>query len=96
MNALSVDNLHRDQFGFQKLLVAVSRGGKLYALDSANGNLIWTRNLGLFGEKAQLEIVNMWVVREVSELGSPTLAVVAVRDRKVSQTQQYFTSNANR
>jgi hypothetical protein len=81
---LSSDKLHRDQFGFQKLLVVVTRGGKLYAMDSANGNIIWTRNLGLFGEKAELEVVNMWTVRELSELGNPNLAVLAVRNGKVS------------
>lgn len=82
---LSADNLHRDQFGFQKLLLAVTKGGKLYALDSANGNIVWSRNLGLFGEKAQLEIVNMWVVRESGELGNPTVTVLAIRDGKVSR-----------
>jgi hypothetical protein len=81
---LSSDRLHRDQFGFQKLLVAVTKGGKLYALDSANGNTVWTRNLGVFGERAELEVVNMWTVRELSELGNPTLAVVAIRNGKVS------------
>lgn len=81
---LSVNHLHRDQFGFQKLLIAVTKGGKLYALDSANGNIVWTRNLGLFGETAQLEVIDMWVVREFSELGNPTLAILASRDGKVS------------
>lgn len=82
---LSADNLHRDQFGFQKLLLAVTKGGKLYALDSANGNIVWTRNLGLFGERAQLEVVNMWIVRESGELGNPTVTVLAIRDGKVGQ-----------
>lgn len=83
---LSTDYLHRDQFGFQKLLLAVTKGGKLYALDSANGNIVWTRNLGLFGETAQLEVIDMWVVRELGELGNPTLAVLATRDGKVRMT----------
>lgn len=81
---LSLDRLHRDQFGFQKLVVAVTKGGKLFGLDSANGNIVWSRNLGLFGEKAELDIVDMWTVREFGELGNPTLAVLAVRGGKVS------------
>jgi len=80
---LSLDRLHRDQFGFQKLVAAVTKGGKLFGLDSANGNIIWSRNLGLFGEKAELEIVDMWTVREFGELGNPTLAVLAIRAGKV-------------
>ena len=81
---LSLDKLHRDQFGFQKLVVTITKGGKLFGLDSANGNIVWSRNLGLFGEKAELEIVDMWTVREFRELGNPTLAVLAVRGGKVS------------
>lgn len=81
---LSSENLHRDQFGFQKLVAAVTKGGKLFGLDSANGNIVWSRNLGLFGEKAELEIINMWTVREFGELGNPTLAVLAIRGGKVS------------
>jgi hypothetical protein len=81
---LSLDKLHRDQFGFQKLVVIITKGGKLFGLDSANGNIVWSRNLGLFGEKAELEIVDMWTVREFGELGNPTLAVLAVRGGKVS------------
>jgi hypothetical protein len=53
-------------------------------MDSANGNIVWSKNLGLFGEKAELEIVDMWLVRELSELGNPTLAVLAVKNGKVS------------
>jgi hypothetical protein len=81
---LSLEKLHRDQFGFQKLVVTITKGGKLFALDSANGNIVWSKNLGLFGEKAELEIVDMWTVREFGELGNPNLAVLAVRDGKVS------------
>jgi len=81
---LSLNRLHRDQFGFQKLVVAITTGGKLFGLDSANGNIVWSRNLGLFGEKAELEIVDMWTVREFGELGNPTLAVLGVRGGKVS------------
>jgi hypothetical protein len=81
---LSLDRLHRDQFGFQKLVVAITRGGKLFGLDSANGNVVWSKNLGLFGEKAELEIIDMWTVREFGELGNPTLAVLAIRNGKVS------------
>jgi hypothetical protein len=64
--------------------VSITKGGKLFGLDSANGNIVWSRNLGLFGEKAELEIVDMWTVREFGELGNPTLAVLAVRGGKVS------------
>lgn len=61
-------------------------------MDSANGNVVWSRNLGLFGEKAELDIVDMWTVREFGELGNPTLAVLAVRGGKVRRHLIHLTA----
>ena len=78
--ALDPTNLHRDRFGQQKLLIALGRHGKVFALDSSNGNVIWSRNLGLTGfEKPELESKGLWIVREVGEGVNPTLAVIAER-----------------
>lgn len=77
---LSAGRLHRDQFGFQKLLVAITTHGKLYAMDSASGNAIWTRMLSTSTEADQaLEVVGLWRVREFGEQGNPLLSVVATR-----------------
>ena len=77
---LSSVKLHRDRFGLQKLLVAITTAGKLVALDSANGNIVWSTNLGMMtAQGSDLEVYGMWSVRDLGEQGSPTLAVVAVR-----------------
>ncbi|KAL7421303.1 hypothetical protein Q5752_004188 [Cryptotrichosporon argae] len=78
---LALGRLHRDQFGLQKLVVAVSAGGKLYALDSANGNVVWTRNLGFFTpDGAQLDVVDMVLARPWSaQHGNPSLTVLAYK-----------------
>lgn len=79
---LSKDRLHRDQFGFQKLIVAVTRGGKVFGLDSASGNIVWSRNLGFFNEKgAELSVYGTFATRTLSESRNPQIAVVAVRKR---------------
>lgn len=81
---LSLHNLHRDQFGFQKLLIAVTNSGKIYALDSANGNIIWSRNLGLLSQDGpEVRVEGMWVVRDHSQ-GGPVVAVLASRNGEVS------------
>ncbi|PNY25992.1 ER membrane protein complex subunit 1 [Tolypocladium capitatum] len=37
--------LHRDNFGFNKILVIATRRGRLYGLDSGNdGKIVWTKN----------------------------------------------------
>jgi outer membrane protein assembly factor BamB len=82
-NPLTPGNLHRDRFGFQKLLVATTTGGKLFALDSSNGNIVWSRNLGLFRESGpDLQIEGMWLVRNHGD-GGPVLTVLATRTSEV-------------
>ncbi|KDQ54694.1 hypothetical protein JAAARDRAFT_182191 [Jaapia argillacea MUCL 33604] len=39
--------LTRDQFGFHKLLIVATPFGKLYALDSLSGEIVWSSVLGL-------------------------------------------------
>lgn len=79
---LSKDRLHRDKFGLQKLVVAVTRGGKVFGLDSANGNIVWSRNLGFFNEHgAELSVYDTFATRALSESGNPQVGVVAVRKR---------------
>ncbi|KAF5329635.1 hypothetical protein D9619_009267 [Psilocybe cf. subviscida] len=39
--------LARDQFGFRQVIVAATVFGKLYGIDSANGDIVWSRVLGL-------------------------------------------------
>ena len=81
---LSLSNLHRDQFGFQKLLVGVTYGGKVFALDSSNGDIVWSRNLGLFNtDGPELHVEGIWAVRDHSQ-GGPVVAVLATKDGDVS------------
>ena len=80
---LNATNLHRDQFGLQKLIVAATKSGKLFALDSSNGAVVWSRNLGVTSAHGpELHVEGMWVVREVGEGVNPTLAVIATRTRE--------------
>jgi len=77
---LNATNLHRDQFGLQKLVIAVAKTGKVFALDSSTGEIIWTRSLGLTSHLgSELDVQGMWVVREVGEGVNPTLAIIASR-----------------
>ncbi|WVQ97485.1 hypothetical protein IAU59_004599 [Kwoniella sp. CBS 9459] len=77
---LNSTHLHRDQFGFQKLLVAVTANGKLFALDSSNGATVWSKNLGLTSEKgAELDVQGLWIVRDGEGGREPMLAVLATK-----------------
>lgn len=81
--ALTLDRLHRDQFGLQKLIVAVTKGGKVFGLDSANGHIVWSRNLGFFSPQGpELDVYQTFATRNISDAGNPQIAVIAVRRRK--------------
>ncbi|BEI80692.1 hypothetical protein CcaverHIS002_0112210 [Cutaneotrichosporon cavernicola] len=92
---LSKDKLHRDQFGLQKLVVAISRGGKVYGLDSANGGILWSRNLGFFDQNGpELQVYGTWATRGLGERGNPQIGVVAVRTREDKQVTLGYTVDA--
>lgn len=78
--------MFRDQFGFQKLAVLATSTGKIFAIDSAHGNVVWTTSLGVSNsEESQLDVRDMWVVRDVSTLDDAVVAVIAVKQsEKVS------------
>ena len=39
--------LSRDPFGFRQLIIAATDFGKVYAIDTSNGNIVWSRVFGL-------------------------------------------------
>lgn len=58
----------------------MTSGGKLFAIDSANGNIVWSKNLGrTTADGPELEVYDMWLVRETGDK-PPTLAVVAINN----------------
>ena len=83
--------LARDAFGFRKVIVAATSHGKLYGLDSANGEVLWNRVFGL-GWAAQVggQIIpaKMFVTRTVGDGDSPQIVVVT--QRKASNVSWYF------
>ena len=62
--------LSRDAFGFRKVIVAATPYGKLYGIDSANGEVLWSRVFGL-GWAAQVggQIIpaKLFVTRTVND-----------------------------
>ena len=74
--------LSRDAFGFRKVIVAATMHGKLYGLDSANGEVLWSRVFGL-GWAAQVggQIIpaKMVVTRTVNDGDTPQVVLVAQR-----------------
>jgi ER membrane protein complex subunit 1 len=79
--------LYRDVFGFQKVILAASASGKVYALDSATGNIIYSRVLSLGGSPgATFRIVKLFTMRSASYSTDLPLeaALVLTRSSQVS------------
>ena len=74
--------LSRDAFGFRKVIVAATPYGKLYGIDSANGEVLWSRVFGL-GWAAQVggQIIpaKLFVTRTVNDGESPQVVLVTQR-----------------
>ncbi|RDX49601.1 DUF1620-domain-containing protein [Lentinus brumalis] len=81
-SANTSEPLSRDAFGFRKVIVAATSHGKLYGIDSANGEILWSRVFGL-GWAAQvggqIVPVKMFVTRTVTDGDSPQVVVVTQR-----------------
>jgi len=73
-------NLHRDTFGFRKLLIFVTRT-KLVALDTINkGQVIWSRDFG----NDVLEFHKIFVVRSATVKYPPLVVAIGTqRDSEV-------------
>lgn len=74
---LQPGELWRDPFGFRKVIIAASRVGKVYALDSTNGNVSWSKLLGTDARGGVLEPVRLFVLRTAAETSNPEVALIA-------------------
>ncbi|KIY53056.1 DUF1620-domain-containing protein [Fistulina hepatica ATCC 64428] len=76
------DGVHRDLFGFRQVVVVATSYNKVFGIDSANGDILWSRRLGL-GPASQVggtnKPVKMFMLKTVSDGGTPEIALLAQR-----------------
>ncbi|KAL5498433.1 hypothetical protein ACEPAH_2575 [Sanghuangporus vaninii] len=74
--------LTRDAFGFRKVIVAATRRGIVYGIDSASGEIVWSRLLGLgwAGKVGGHHVpVKIFLTRTVNDGDVPRVAIVTQR-----------------
>ncbi|KAK1228286.1 hypothetical protein PQX77_008674 [Marasmius sp. AFHP31] len=81
-------SVHRDAFGFRQVIVLTTKKGKVFGVDSSNGEVVWSKMLGLGAKKnsegAWVKPQKLFVMKGVGE-GSeeseegPEVAIVATR-----------------
>ncbi|KIK01760.1 hypothetical protein K443DRAFT_550803 [Laccaria amethystina LaAM-08-1] len=76
------ETLSRDAFGFRQVIVAATAFGKVFGIDSSNGEILWSRVLGL-GWAAEIggriHPVKLYLTRTVSDGGDPEVVLVTQR-----------------
>ena len=74
--------LSRDTFGFRQIIVAGTSYGKVFGIDSSNGEIVWSRVFGL-GWAAQVGgrvlPVKLYVTKTVADGGDPEVVIVTQR-----------------
>lgn len=84
----AIVELARDEFGFRKIIVAATEYGKVYGLDSSNGEIVWSRVFGLGwavevgGKIVPVKVFTVRAVGDIDEEGKtagPEVVIVAQR-----------------
>ncbi|KAF8809912.1 DUF1620-domain-containing protein [Phlegmacium glaucopus] len=74
--------LSRDTFGFRQIIVAGTAHGKVFGIDSSNGEILWSRvfGLGWAGEiGGRVVPVKVFVTKTVADGGDPEVVLVSQR-----------------
>ncbi|KAH7107261.1 hypothetical protein BKA62DRAFT_682862 [Auriculariales sp. MPI-PUGE-AT-0066] len=77
LNAPAPGELWRDPFGFRKVIIAASNAGKVYALDSTTGVVLWSKLLGTDDRNGYAKPVKIFVMKTAAEAADPEVLVVA-------------------
>lgn len=88
--------LSRDAFGFRQVIVVATPHGKVYGIDSSNGEILWSRVLGL-GWAAEVggKIIpfKLYTTRTVADVGEEgeagTPQVVLVTQRRADNVSVF-------
>ncbi|KAH8102954.1 hypothetical protein BXZ70DRAFT_889895 [Cristinia sonorae] len=82
-------SLSRDTFGLRKIIVAATSHGKVFGIDSSNGEIIWSRVFGLgWAHEVGGRIIplKLFVTKTVGDAEGENPQVVVVAERKADNT----------
>ncbi|KAF9528732.1 hypothetical protein CPB83DRAFT_813238 [Crepidotus variabilis] len=78
----TTEGLYRDAFGFRQVIVAATLFGKVYGIDSSNGQILWSRvfGLGWADEVGGVVIpLKIYTIKTVSDGTEPEVVIVGQR-----------------
>uniref|UniRef100_A0A8C2U505 ER membrane protein complex subunit 1 n=1 Tax=Coturnix japonica TaxID=93934 RepID=A0A8C2U505_COTJA len=85
-NEINIDNLARDEFNLQKMMVMVTASGKLFGIESSSGTILWKQYLMNVRPGASLKLM---VQRTTAHFPHPPQCTLLVKDKETKMSFLY-------
>uniref|UniRef100_A0A8C4EIY5 ER membrane protein complex subunit 1 n=1 Tax=Dicentrarchus labrax TaxID=13489 RepID=A0A8C4EIY5_DICLA len=77
-NEVTIENLSRDEFNLQKMMVMVTASGKLFGIDSKTGSILWRHYLDNIPSNAAFKLM---VQRTTAHFPHPPQCTLLIKDK---------------
>ncbi|TKS77373.1 ER membrane protein complex subunit 1 [Collichthys lucidus] len=77
-NEVTIENLSRDEFNLQKMMVMVTASGKLFGIDSKTGSILWKHYLDNVPSNAAFKLM---VQRTTAHFPHPPQCTLLIKDK---------------
>uniref|UniRef100_A0A4W6G6K9 ER membrane protein complex subunit 1 n=1 Tax=Lates calcarifer TaxID=8187 RepID=A0A4W6G6K9_LATCA len=77
-NDVTIENLSRDEFNLQKMMVMVTASGKLFGIDSKTGSILWRHYLDNIPSNAAFKLM---VQRTTAHFPHPPQCTLLIKDK---------------
>ncbi|XP_068192261.1 ER membrane protein complex subunit 1 [Antennarius striatus] len=77
-NEVTIENLSRDEFNLQKMMVMVTASGKLFGIDSKTGSILWKHYLENIPSNAAFKLM---VQRTTAHFPHPPQCTLLIKDK---------------
>ncbi|XP_043942998.1 ER membrane protein complex subunit 1 [Protopterus annectens] len=85
-NEITIDNLARDEFNLQKMMVMVTASGKLFGIESSSGTILWKQYLQNVKTGSSFKLV---VQRTTAHFPHPPQCTLLIKDKESGLSSIY-------
>nr|KAF6504865.1 ER membrane protein complex subunit 1 [Rousettus aegyptiacus] len=85
-NEINIDNLARDEFNLQKMMVMVTASGKLFGIESSSGTILWKQYLPNVKPDSAFKLM---VQRTTAHFPHPPQCTLLVKDKETGMSSLY-------
>ncbi|CAI5783007.1 ER membrane protein complex subunit 1 [Podarcis lilfordi] len=85
-NEVNIDNLARDEFNLQKMIVVVTASGKLFGIESSSGTILWKQYLQDVQPGSSFKLM---VQRTTAHFPHPPQCTLLVKEKETGKSSLY-------